>query len=131
MHVKNAKKTSSKLQIMQTALSRNCCLINVPILSAVIHYLQRMTAKIALNLQWDFGHSGNLQNLLGNCLQCNFEFRLSLIYDLTTLIGKQSYYKKGCSSCLWIVKTQQVCYTVGQLDSNLVQIELRANYKWV
>ena len=22
-------------------------------------------------MQWDFGHSGNLQNLQGNCLQCN------------------------------------------------------------
>ena len=70
MHVKNAKKASSKLQKMQTALSKNCCTINAPILSAVIHCLQWMTAKIALKLQWEIEHSGNLQNLQGNYLQC-------------------------------------------------------------
>ena len=37
MCVKNAKKAISKLQKMPTALSRNCCLINVPILSAMIY----------------------------------------------------------------------------------------------
>ena len=61
MHVKNAKKASSKLQKMQTALSKNCCTINAPILSAVIHCLQWMTAKMALKLQWEFEHCGNLQ----------------------------------------------------------------------
>ena len=70
MRVENAKKASSKLQKMQTELSKNCCSINAPKLSAVIHCLQWMTAKIALNMQWDFGHSGNLQNLQGNYLQC-------------------------------------------------------------
>ena len=46
---------------------------NVPecILSAVIHYLQWMTVKIALKLLWDLEHSGNLQNLQGNYLQCS------------------------------------------------------------
>ena len=63
MHVKNAKKASSKLQRMQTTLSRNCSSKNALKLSAVIHCLQWMTAKIALNLQWDFGHSVNMQNL--------------------------------------------------------------------
>ena len=71
MRVKNAKKASSKLQKMQTTLSRNCCSKNAPKLSAVIHCLQWITAKIALKMQWDFGHSGNLQNLQGNYLQCN------------------------------------------------------------
>ena len=70
MRVKNAKKASSKLQKMQTTLSRNCCSKNAPKLSAVIHCLQWITAKIALKMQWDFGHSGNLQNLQGNYLQC-------------------------------------------------------------
>ena len=70
MHVKNAKKASSKLQKMQTVLSKDCCSINAPKLSAVIHCLQWITAKIALKMQWDFGHSGNLQNLQGNYLQC-------------------------------------------------------------
>ena len=70
MHVKNAKKASSKLQRMQTTLSRNYCSINAPKLSAVIHCLQWMTAKIALKLQWEIEHSGNLQNLQGNYLQC-------------------------------------------------------------
>ena len=72
MCVKNAKKASSELQKMQTTLSRNCCSKNAPKLSAVIHCLQWTTAKIALKMQWDFGHSGNLQNLQGNCLQCVF-----------------------------------------------------------
>ena len=71
MHVKNAKKASSKLQRMQTTLSRNYCSINAPKLSAVIHCLQWMTAKIALKLQWEIEHSGNLQNLQGNYLQCS------------------------------------------------------------
>ena len=71
MRVKNAKKASSELQKMQTTLSRNCCLKNAPKLSAVIHCLQWTTAKIALKMQWDFGHSGNLQNLQGNYLQCS------------------------------------------------------------
>ena len=70
MCVKNAKKASSELQKMQTTLSRNCCSKNAPKLSAVIHCLQWTTAKIALKMQWDFGHSGNLQNLQGNYLQC-------------------------------------------------------------
>ena len=70
MRVKNAKKASSELQKMQTTLSRNCCSKNAPKLSAVIHCLQWITAKIALKMQWDFGHSGNLQNLQGNYLQC-------------------------------------------------------------
>ena len=70
MHVKNAKKASSKLQRMQTTFSRNYCSINAPKLSAVIHCLQWMTAKIALKLQWEIEHSGNLQNLQGNYLQC-------------------------------------------------------------
>ena len=70
MHVKNAKKASSKLQRMQTTLSRNYCSISAPKLSAVIHCLQWMTAKIALKLQWEIEHSGNLQNLQGNYLQC-------------------------------------------------------------
>ena len=70
MHVKIAEKASSKWQKMQTTLSRNCCSKNAPKLSAVIHCLQWITAKIALKMQWDFGHSGNLQNLQGNCLQC-------------------------------------------------------------
>ena len=67
MRVKNAKKASSELQKMQTTLSRNCWSKNAPKLSAVIHCLQWTTAKIALKMQWDFGHSGNLQNLQGNC----------------------------------------------------------------
>ena len=70
MRVKIAEKASSKWQKMQTTLSRNCCSKNAPKLSAVIHCLQWITAKIALKMQWDFGHSGNLQNLQGNCLQC-------------------------------------------------------------
>ena len=70
MRIKNAKKASSELQKMQTTLSRNCCSKNAPKLSAVIHCLQWITAKIALKMQWDFGHSGNLQNLQGNYLQC-------------------------------------------------------------
>ena len=70
MHVKNAKKASSKLQKMQATLSRNCCSKNAHKLSVVIHCLQWITAKIALKMQWDFGHSGNLQNLQGNYLQC-------------------------------------------------------------
>ena len=73
MHVKNAKKASSKLQKMQTPLSKNYCSINAPILSAVIQCLQWITAKIALKMQWDFGHSGNLQNLQGNYLQCSLK----------------------------------------------------------
>ena len=72
MRLKNAKKASSELQKMQTTLSRNCCSKNAPKLSAVIHCLQWITAKIALKMQWDFGHSGNLQNLQGNYLQCGF-----------------------------------------------------------
>ena len=72
MRLKNAKKASSELQKMQTTLSRNCCSKNAPKLSAVIHCLQWTTAKIALKMQWDFGHSGNLQNLQGNYLQCTF-----------------------------------------------------------
>ena len=75
MHVKNAKKASSKLQRMQTTLSRNYCSINAPKLSAVIHCLQWMTAKIALKLQWEIEHSGNLQNLQGNYLQCTYYWR--------------------------------------------------------
>ena len=71
MHVKIAEKASSKWQKMQTTLSRNCCSKNAPKLSAVIHCLQWITAKIALKMQWDFGHSGNLQNLQGNYLQCS------------------------------------------------------------
>ena len=70
MRVKIAEKASSKWQKMQTTLSRNCCSKNAPKLSAVIHCLQWITAKIALKMQWDFGHSGNLQNLQGNYLQC-------------------------------------------------------------
>ena len=70
MRVKIAEKASSKWQKMQTTFSRNCCSKNAPKLSAVIHCLQWITAKIALKMQWDFGHSGNLQNLQGNCLQC-------------------------------------------------------------
>ena len=70
MCVKNAKKASSELQKMQTTLSRNCWSKNAPKLSAVIHCLQWTTAKIALKMQWDFGHSGNLQNLQANYLQC-------------------------------------------------------------
>ena len=70
MRVKNAKKANLKWQKMQTTLSRNCCSKNAPKLSAVIHCLQWITAKIALKMQWDFGHSGNLQNLQGNYLQC-------------------------------------------------------------
>ena len=80
MHVKNAKKASSKLQRMQTTLSRNYCSINAPKLSAVIHCLQWMTAKIALKLQWEIEHSGNLQNLQGNYLQCG-----SLILSISSL----------------------------------------------
>ena len=72
MRVKNAKKASSELQKMQTTLGRNCCSKTAPKLSAVIHCLQWITAKIALKMQWDFGHSGNLQNLQGNCLQCTY-----------------------------------------------------------
>ena len=71
MCVKNAKKASSELQKMQTTLGRNCCSKTAPKLSAVIHYLQWMTTKIALKLQWEIEHSGNLQNLQGNCLQCS------------------------------------------------------------
>ena len=71
MRVKIAEKASSKWQKMQTTLSRNCCSKNAPKLSAVIHCLQWITAKIALKMQWDFGHSGNLQNLQGNYLQCS------------------------------------------------------------
>ena len=74
MRVKNAKKASSELQKMQTTLGRNCCSKTAPKLSAVIHCLQWITAKIALKMQWDFGHSGNLQNLQGNCLQCTSLF---------------------------------------------------------
>ena len=74
MRVKNAKKASSELQKMQTTLSRNCCSKNAPKLSAVIHCLQWITAKIALKMQWDFGHSGNLQNLQGNYLQCSSHY---------------------------------------------------------
>ena len=70
MRVKNAKKASSELQKMQTTLGRNCCSKTAPKLSAVIHCLQWITAKIALKMQWDFGHSENLQNLQGNCMQC-------------------------------------------------------------
>ena len=72
MRVKIAEKASSKWQKMQTTLSRNCCSKNAPKLSAVIHCLQWITAKIALKMQWDFGHSGNLQNLQGNYLQCTY-----------------------------------------------------------
>ena len=83
MRLKNAKKASSELQKMQTTLSRNCCSKNAPKLSAVIHCLQWITAKIALKMQWDFGHSGNLQNLQGNCLQCSlprsFMFQIVII----------------------------------------------------
>ena len=84
MHVKNAKKASSKLQRMQTTLSRNYCSINAPKLSAVIHCLQWMTAKIALKLQWEIKHSGNLQNLQRNYLQCcvgSTEKKISLSAD--------------------------------------------------
>ena len=84
MCVKNAKKASSELQKMQTTLSRNCCSKNAPKLSAVIHCLQWTTAKIALKMQWDFGHSGNLQNLQGNCLQCRAKLKL---YGLDKLGG--------------------------------------------
>ena len=80
MHVKNAKKASSKLQRMQTTLSRNYCSINAPKLSAVIHCLQWMTAKIALKLQWEIEHSGNLQNLQGNYLQCSVCNELQRFY---------------------------------------------------
>ena len=87
MHVKIAEKASSKWQKMQTTLSRNCCSKNAPKLSAVIHCLQWITAKIALKMQWDFGHSGNLQNLQGNYLQC-------IVGDLNlssrTLVGIQN-----------------------------------------
>ena len=71
MYVKNAKNASSKWQKLKTKLSRYCCSKNAPKLNAVIHCLQWITAKIALKMQWDFGHSGNLQNLQGNCLQCS------------------------------------------------------------
>ena len=81
MHVKNAKKASSKLQRLQTTLSRNYCSINAPKLSAVIHCLQWMTAKIALKLQWEIEHSGNLQNLQRNYLQCS-SLHLLYIYQL-------------------------------------------------
>ena len=81
MCVKNAKKASSELQKMQTTLSRNCCSKNAPKLSAVIHCLQWTTAKIALKMQWDFGHSGNLQNLQGNYLQC-IPRHLKIIFKL-------------------------------------------------
>ena len=74
MHVKNAKKASSKLQKMQTALSKNYCAINAHIFSAVIRCLQWMTAKIALKLQWEIEHSGNLQNLQGYYLQCSNKY---------------------------------------------------------
>ena len=73
MRVKNARKASSELQKMQTTLSINCCSKNAPKLSAVIHCLQWITSKIALKIKWDFGHSGNLQNLQGNCLQYRTE----------------------------------------------------------
>ena len=77
MRVKNAKKASSKLQRMQTTLSRNYCSINAPKLSAVIHCLQWITAKIALKMQWDFGHSGNLQKKwLGKQIVYTLEFWL-------------------------------------------------------
>ena len=84
MCVKNAKKASSELQKMQTTLSRNCCSKNAPKLSAVIHCLQWITAKIALKMQWDFGHSGNLQNLQGNYLQCTQFFLVHLVLPSVT-----------------------------------------------
>ena len=76
MHVKIAEKASSKWQKMQTTLSRNCCSKNAPKLSAVLHCLQWNTAKIALKMQWEIEHSGNLQNLQGNYLQCSTEDNL-------------------------------------------------------
>ena len=94
MHVKNAKKASSKLQKMQTTLSRNCCSKNAPKLSAVIHCLQWITAKIALKMQWDFGHSGNLQNLQGNCLQCSF---WAIFYDL----AKIKLFRASAPTFIW------------------------------
>ena len=81
IHVENAKKASSKLQRMQTTLSRNYCSINAPKLSAVIHCLQWMTAKIALKLQWEIEHSGNLQNLQGNYLQCILITSFRLVFE--------------------------------------------------
>ena len=90
MHVKNAKKASSKLQRMQTTLSRNYCSINVPKLSTVIHCLQWMTAKIALKLQWEIEHSGNLQNLQGNYLQCRGRLQTSFITRLVGWVHKMS-----------------------------------------
>ena len=80
MRVKNAKKASSELQKMQTTLGRNCCSKTAPKLSAVIHCLQWITAKIALKMQWDFGHSGNLQNLQGNYLQCIKSMNFGSLY---------------------------------------------------
>ena len=82
MRVKIAEKASSKWQKMQTTRSRNCCSKNAPKLSAVIHCLQWITAKIALKMQWDFGHSGNLQNLQGNYLQCSLELKKNVTKEL-------------------------------------------------
>ena len=90
MCVKNAKKASSELQKMQTTLSRNCWSKNAPKLSAVIHCLQWTTAKIALKMQWDFGHSGNMQNLQGNYLQCSKE--KVLITSIIQLNHRESTY---------------------------------------
>ena len=81
MRVKIAEKASSKWQKMQTTRSRNCCSKNAPKLSAVIHCLQWITAKIALKMQWDFGHSGNLQNLQGNYLQCKARIMLDFWFQ--------------------------------------------------
>ena len=99
MHVKNAKKASSKLQKMQTTLSRNCCSKNAPKLSAVIHCLQWITAKIALKMQWDFGHSGNLQNLQGNYLQFADKETSDAIFipRPPRLTGKVLWFQAGSS----------------------------------
>ena len=95
MCVKNAKKASSELQKMQTTLSRNCCSKNAPKLSAVIHCLQWTTAKIAVKMQWDFGHSGNLQNLQGNYLQCNFLHSNTLFKSFTTPLVPSGCKQQG------------------------------------
>ena len=98
MRVKIAEKASSKWQKMQTTLSRNCCSKNAPKLSAVIHCLQWITAKIALKMQWDFGHSGNLQNLQGNYLQCTSENSITTekiaVYDHQ--VWRDYYGQLGC-----------------------------------
>ena len=80
LKVLNCSYVYSRLLDLQFSNSRNYSLSLLSIWTTVVHCILSMTAQTAVKLQWENGHSGNLQFLQWKGLQCSSNRRFRIIW---------------------------------------------------